>query len=303
LPPSSLSRGFNSVKSFFSYFLPRNLSLEPFSSYYIDNLKYRLFSYGAKLDAAFAGILSLGAYWEKTNLNNPIIDKDFIKYRGLAAIYFSKYLSVNGSYGVLNIYGEPDKKFGDAALTYLSPEQFSATFSYENNDARMVLYSPFIINNRIEINNYRLKAAYNYLDAASFTGIYNYFNLSDKNEGNDLQIRLGKKFLVNGIFGYEFYFSDYSFISAVYDSPQNYSSHCLWTEWIWNYSNYKIKADARIGYSPSVNYILSEVFGEVTYNPIGGLLLTLKLGYSNSYRFDAGYQSYFASVMAYWGVF
>lgn len=303
LPPSGFSRGFSSVKSFINFFFPTNISLAPFSSYYRDNQKFQFWNFGARLDAGFIGLLSLGASWARTNLNNSIINRDFTQYKGLAGIYFSNYLSVTGSYGVLNIYGEPDREIGDVSLKYEQPNEFSVILSYENNDARMILYSPNLISFRISANYYRLNAFYNYRNLLRFSCYYNYFNLSDNNEGNDLQIRMGKRFLENGIFGYEYYFSDFAFISSFYYSPQNFDSHSLWTEWNWAYKKYKIRVGGKIGYVPSVDFIISEIFGEVTYNPIASLILTGRLGYGNSFRYDSSYKNYSGSILAYWGVF
>jgi len=303
LPPSGIGRGLSSIGNFFLLFLPTNVGLLPFSSFYLDNQKFQFWNYGMRLDAGFIGFLSVGASWARTNLSNSIINRDFTQFKGLAAIFFSQYISLTGSYGVLNIFGEPDRKIGDAALRYAKQDEFSFILSYENNDARMILYSPNLIPFRINANYYRLNAFYNYRNLVRFSGYYNYFNLGDNNEGNDLQIRLGKRFLENGIFGYEYYFSDFAFISSFYYSPQNFDSHNLWTEWNWAYKKYKIRVGGKIGYVPSVDFIISEIFGEVTYNPIASLILTGRLGYGNSFRYDSSYKNYSASIIAYWGVF
>lgn len=303
LPASSLSRGFRSVKSFINYLLPTNISFAPFTLYYRDNKKFQFMNYGANLDIGFIGFLSIGASWARTNLNNIISDKDFTQIKGTAGIYLNKYFSLRGGYGVLNIFGEPDKRIGNISFRYQQPEEFSLTLAFENNDARMILYSPYINNIRINANYFRLFTHYDYRNEVNLAGNYSYFNLGDRNEGNDLQLRLGKKFLENVVFGYEYYFTDYAYISPNYYSPQNFNSHSIWAGWNVTHQQYKFKLDAKIGYSPSIVFILSEVFGEITYNPIGSLHLTGRLGYSNSFKFDSGYKSYSASLIAYWGLF
>ena len=304
LPPSRFNRGFSSVKSFLTLFSPTNISLAPYSSYYRDNQKFQFWNYGLRLDAGFIGFLSLGASWGRTNLSNSIINRNFTQSKGLAGIYFSKYFSINGGYGILNIFGEPDRRIGDVSIKYEQPERYYVIFSYENNDARMILYHPNLILLRLNANYYRLNSFYNYNNLVRFSGYYNYFTLGDNNEGNDFQLRAGKRFLENGIFGYEYYFSDFAFISSFYYSPQNFGSHSLWTEWNWDFNKLKIKAGGKIGYVPSVDFIISEVFGEVTYNPLLSLIITGRLGYGNSFRYDySGYKNISASIMAYWGVF
>ncbi|MBA4405785.1 hypothetical protein C0389_00780 [bacterium] len=303
LPPSGLGRGFNSVKTFINFLLPTNISLAPFSSYYRDNQKFQLWSFGARLDAGFIGFLSIGASWSRTNITNSIIKREFEQVKGLAGIYFSKYLSMSGSYGIFNTFEESDRSIGDIIMKYEQPDVLSLQFSYESNDARMILYSPSLIPSRMNANYYRVNISYNYNNILKITANYNYFNLGDRNEGNDVLLRLGKRFIENGIFGYEYYYSDFSFISSLYYSPQNFESHSIWTEWNWLYKNYKIRAGGKIGYVPSADYIISEIYGEVSYNLIANLIITGRLGYGNSFRYDSTYKSYSASFSGYWSVF
>ena len=303
LPPSGLSKGLSSLKNFFLLFLPTNFGLSPFSTFYVDNQNFRLYNYGMRIDGGFIGFLSLGASWSRTNLNNSIINKDFTQFKGVAAIFLRKDLILSGSYGVLNIFGEPDKRIGDISLRYERENDFSFALSFENNDARTILYSPNLINVRINASHYRFSGLYNYNLIYRVSGFYNYFNLGDNNEGNDIQLRLGKKFVSNGYFGYEYYFSDFAFISPSYYSPQNFDSHSIWGELNWEFKKLKLKAGGKIGYVPKVDFIISEIFGEAIYNPILSLTVTAHLAIGNSFRYDSSYKSITASIFAYWGIY
>jgi tetratricopeptide (TPR) repeat protein len=304
LPPSGFQRGISSVGTFFSYFLPTNMGASPFAAYYRDNQKFQIYNYGVRADAGFIGFLSLGALWSKSTIDNSVVTNDFIQFKGIGTIFISRNFSMSGSYGVLRPRGEPQRNIGDVILKFEKPDEALIQLSYENNDARMFLYSPNMIYLRLNENMYRFLGYYDHKSVARISGSYNYFKMSDGNEGNDLQIRLGRKFQTLGMFGYEYYFSDYAFISPYYYSPKNFQSHSLWTEWKWLLvQNLKLKTGGKIGYVPDVDFVISEIFAEATYNPIISLNITGRIGYGNSFRYDSSYKFFSASIFIYWGVF
>ncbi len=303
LPPSGLSRGISEIKNFFSILLPNKSGILPFSNYYSDNQKFRLWNYGIKAEADFFGFLSLGASVTRANLNNSVFDKDFTQLKGIAGISFSKYVSLKGSYGIWEIFGELNKSIADITFKYETENDLSAILSVGNDDLRMTDYSSNLIMSRINIDYYSMNLIYNYNELFKISGAYKYFRLSDGNEGNDFQIRLGRKFFDDGIFGYEYFFSDYAFISARYYSPQNYDSHCLWGEWNWTLTNLKLKVAGKIGYVPFADYIIEEISGEAVYDLISNLSIEGKIGYGNNSRYGNSYKNISASLNAYWRVF
>ena len=304
LPPSGFSKGLYSIGSFLNYFLPTNMGLSPFTSYYRDNQDFQFWNYGLRYDAGFIGFLSLGVLWSRIFLYNSVDNREFTEFKGLASIYFSKYVSLSGSYGVLNYTYEPNRKIGDITLRYQKPEEALVSFTYENNDARVVLFSPNIFYKRFNIDIYRANLAYMYKNDFKLLLNYNYYNIGDGNEGNDIQIRFGKKFLVNGMFGYEYYFSDYKFISPYYYSPQYFDSHSLWTEWNFHFKNYlKLTVGGKIGYVPKLDFIIGDVFAEAKYNPFSNLIISGRITYSNSYRYDYSYKSFSALLTVFWGIY
>ncbi|MCX6173844.1 MAG: tetratricopeptide repeat protein [Ignavibacteriales bacterium] len=303
LPQSGLSNGLSSIRDFIFLFLPTKIELSPFSTYYIDNQNFKLFNSGMKLDGNFIGFLSLGASWSMTILGNSTINSNFTQLKGIASIFLQKNLILSGSYGALNIFGEPNRRIGDISLRYEQENDFSFVLSFENNDARTILYSQNLINVRLNANYYRFSGLYTYNHIYRVSGFYNYFSLGDNNEGNDIQLKLGKKFFSNGFFGYEYYFSDFAFISPSYFSPQNFDSHSIWVELNWGFKNLKLKAGGKIGYVPKADYIINEVFGEAIYNPVLRLTITARIGIGNSFRYDSSYKNITASAFAFWGIF
>ena len=303
LPPSGFSRGIANVGNFLSLFLPTNIGLSPFSTFYKDNQSFQLFNYGMRLDAGFFGYLSLGGIWSRVNLNNSSINRNFTQLKGSASLFLADYLIISGSYGNLKFSDNSDKKIGDIILRSEKQNVYSIILSYEYNDVVMLLYSPTLLNTRLSINYYHFYGMSNLFNLMKLSLLYNYYNINDGNEGNDIQIRLGKNFLVNGTFGYEYFFSDCAFVSPLYYSPQNFESHSIWGEWNYQYQKWKFKVGGKLGYVPKVDYVLNEIFGEAIYNPLLNLNISCRLGYMNSYRYDSSYSSFSASIYAYWGIF
>lgn len=303
IPPYGISKGIYSIRNFFLYFMPTNVGLSPYSNYYSDNQNLRLWNYGANIDGGFIGFLGIGASWQKSKISNKIISNNFTSLKGIATIFFSKYFSLSVSYGTLNILGEPLKNIGNAAFKYERKEKFSLAGYYENNDARLLLYSPFLMNIRLKSELYRLNGYFKYKDQLLFSMIYNYYKISDSNEGNDFQFQLGRKFFDNSMFGYEYYFSDFAFVSEFYYSPQNFTWHSLWGEYkVINKKEIKAKISGKIGYVPAIDFVISELFADINYNPFMNLIINSRIGFSNSYRFDSSYKSFSASFSLYWSV-
>jgi|GEM_PF-258415 tetratricopeptide (TPR) repeat protein len=304
IPPSGLTKGIYSIGNTFLYLLPTNVGISPFSNSYKDNQDFSLWNYGMRLDAGFLGFLGLGASWSKYNLNTIYANRQLTAFKGVASLYFSKKLIVSGSYGTLNIPGEPNKKVGDATIRFEKPDVFSVVGYYENNDARLLLYAPTMIFTRLNSELYRLTTYYQHRNILRVSFYYSYYDISDGNYGNDFQFRLGKKFIENGMFGYEYFFSDFAFVSSYYYSPQNFDSHSIWGEY--NYSpgkNLKTKFGGKIGYVPKADFIVNEIYGELNFMPIESLTLTARLSYSNSFRYDSSYQSFSALFSAYWNIY
>jgi len=304
LPPSGFSKGITSLGYYLAYLLPTNIGLSPFSNVFKDNQDLLFYNYGLSLDAGFVNFLSLGFNWTRSRLENSNYHNDFTSFKGRASIFFSKYFTASASYGPLNIRGEAAKNIGDLMIKYEVPDQTNISGYYENTDTRLLLYSPFLVGTRSKIEMYRLSIQHVYRDLLKIYGYYSYYFISDKNEGNDLLFRIGRRFLVNGFFGYEFNFIDFAYITPLYYSPDRFSSHSIWGEGSYKpIEKMELVGFAKIGYVPSVDFIIGEISGEFRYKPWDFLSLFGKITYSQSYRYDGSYRSLSGSLSAYIGIF
>ncbi|MBI1938775.1 MAG: tetratricopeptide repeat protein [Ignavibacteriales bacterium] len=301
VPPSGFSKG---LSSFGNIITPTNVGAAPFFTSYRDNQDFTLMNYGGRVDAGFIGFLGLGALWSRTNISINNYERNFTTFKGIASIFFSKIVSLAFSYGVLTIPGEKNKNIGDVTFRIEEPERFSIAGYYENNDARLLLYSPNMLFVRLKSELYRFSGYYQYKDILRISLLYSYYKISDTNKGNDFQLRLGKKFFENSLFGYEYYFADYAFISQYYYSPQKFASHSLWGEYKYSLTSTAItKIGGKIGYVPNADFIVSEFYGELNYKPFPYFNLTGRAGYADSFRYDSSYKSLNVSLSVYWSVF
>jgi len=304
VPPYGFRKGLLSIGNFLGMLFPTNIGLSPFSNYYKDNQNLDFWNYGFRADAGMFGFLSIGGVWTTTNINTELFNRNFTSLKATAAIFLSQNFTLSGSYGTLNTSGEVKRKVGDVAIRFEEQDYYSISLYYENNDARLLLYSPSLINIRFSSDLYRLSGTYTYRDAFKVAAHYSYYSLSDANYGNDFQFRLGRKFFPNAYLGYEYYFSDFAFVSPYYYSPQDFDSHSLWGEYFWQPElNLKIKLGGKIGYVTAADFIISEAFAELNYKPFNILMLNGRIGFSNSFRYDSSYKSLSAYITAYLSIY
>lgn len=304
IPPYGFRKGLLSIGNFFNMFVPTNVGLAPFSNYYRDNQDLSFSSFGMRLDGGFIGFIGLGATWSRTFIDTRVYERAFTSLKGTATIFFSQFLTLSGGYGVINTVGQSNKPVGDVTLRFNNPDKFSVAAYYENNDARLLLFSPELINIRIVSQLFRLNSNFLYRDLFNISGHYSYYKLSDSNYGNDFLLRIGRKFFIDTMIGYEYFFSDFAFIAQYYYSPQNFYSHSLWGEHFWApEKNLKTKIGGKIGYVPNADFIISEIYAEVNYNPVEILMINGRIGYSNSFRYDTGYKSISANLSAYLSIY
>ncbi len=301
IPPYGIKKGFYFIKNIL---LPTNIGLSPYSSFYGDNQNFRLWNYGLNVDGGFVGFIGMGASYQNFRITNKIVSKDFSTLKANLSLFLMKELSISGSYGVLNIIGEKNKKIGSGLIKFEKPEKLILNAYYENNDARLILYSPYLMDTRLKAELFRINGYYLYENQLNIYANYNYYNISDKNEGNDFLFRLGRKFFKNGIIGYEYYFSDFAFVSSLYYSPQNFISHSFWGEYkLLHKSGLKLNLFGKIGYVPEIDFFVSEYYADASYNIFKNLSFNGRISFSNSYRFDSVYQSFSFSFSLYWNLY
>ena len=297
LPPMGLEAGID-------FITPTYIGLSPQFQHFSDNQNLSLFSYGSRVDFGFFDFLSLGATLMRTSLSDQSQTEYLTRMMGNMNIRFNKNITLDCGYGNFTTSGENDKKIYYLTGRYVEPEKWNLSAGYEHTDARVILYSPYLLNTGLYINAFRFSGEYIHKNLFKIQARYNYYSIEDSNLGNDLLLSFGKRFLDDGYFGYEYYFIDYAYASSHYYSPQEIESHSLWGEWeLEKKEKLKINIGGKIGYFPSFDFLLSDIHGQIQYIPFDNFTLNGRVSFGSSYRYDSNYNSYSVSLSAYWNIY
>jgi hypothetical protein len=190
-------------------------------------------------------------------------------------------------------------------MTSYKKKNISLSLSYEKNDSRVILYSPYLHNINMSADLIRFAGDYTFADVFSVSANYNYIKVAaDNNNGNDLRIRLGKSIIENINLGYEFNYISYSRISPLYYSPRNFQSHSVWGDW--NFYSDRLSSfnvGGKVGYVPNDDFILREIYGEAMYHPVQILTIAAKVSNSSTIRSGIGYNFWAGYLTCYLSIF
>jgi hypothetical protein len=139
-----------------------------------------------------------------------------------------------------------------------------------------------------------------------FDGHFSYITLSDGNAGNDVQLRIGKKFAENITAGYEYLYENFAsdYNKKQYYSPKDFESHSLWGEY-----EYPVEDDllltfgAKFGYVPASDFMIREVSGQAVFKISTTFIATARITLGETYRTDSSYQYASGFLSAYWSIF
>ena len=280
------------------------ISLAPFASFYSDNLNFTLSNYGMRMETGLATFLSVGVSFSRYNFSYLADQKNLTSFLGYINFNANNFNASVGMGQTISI-STVQKNVLQISMRYEKKNNFGLGLSYERNDARVLLYSPFLFSENINAGILKITGNYFLSPTVLLSGSYNYVNVSaDNNTGYDLHLRVGKSWNDNINIGYEFNEMNYSKIDTLYYSPQNFQSHSIWADWNF-YKDQKIslKIGGKLGYVPSNDFILREIFGEAVYQPFQILTISARISNSRTYQFYSGYSSWSGYIYCYLSIF
>ena len=284
---------------------PSYISINPITTYFSDNQNFSFNTSGLGLQFGLTNFMSAGVLYKRYRQQSLWQDNNLTSFKGQLVFRLSDYITTTLSFGTQRDQFGNKRNISDVVFRAEDIAKYSLVASYENNDGRVILLSPNLIGftnytvDMFTINGFYLPSA-----AVKLSGYFHYGSISDGNSFNNLQLRIGKKFLKNIFFGYEFGYSNYKFDTPLYYTPQNYDTHSLWIEWDSKQSKkVRLNFGGKIGYARSINYLLREAYGEIHYQPIPYFTLNGRIGASSSYRSSSSYNSIFITLSAYWSFF
>jgi tetratricopeptide (TPR) repeat protein len=281
-----------------------NLSLSPFAAFYSDNQNFHLSIFGGRIETGVIKFLSIGASFARYNITSLAEQRNLTSFMGHVMFSYDNFYASAGLGQTKSLSSSQNNVF-QIVTRYEKKNDFGLGLSYEKNDARVILYSPFLLNTNISAGLLRFTGNYFITPSFSLYGYYNYIKVSaDSNAGHDLRIRTDKS--VDDIIhvGYEYNYINYSRISVLYYSPRNFQSHSIWADWN-TYKDQKISLHigGKLGYIPSYDFILREIYGEAMYHPVQMFTISGRISNSGSIRFGTGYNFWAGYLSCYLSIF
>ncbi|MCK9426814.1 MAG: tetratricopeptide repeat protein [Ignavibacteriaceae bacterium] len=302
LPPTGLN-------SFFATF-PNYVGLSPYAFFYKDNQNLDVKTFGGRVELGLTNYLSGSIGLQRTNFTSPTATAYLTTFKWSLYFRITGNLLAGAGFGSYNLNSGVRRKgpVSDFFIRFEKKDVYSASFTFEDTDAALAMFSNYLVNNRFNAKVFKFNGQYESKTHLRLSGYYGYITLSDGNKGNDLQMRIGKKFYDQVYFGYEYYYAQYHFIpylsgtfTPMYYAPQNFESHSLWTDIIVEKSeDFMVSIGGRLGYIPLGDSMLRELYFSGSYNPISRLVINGRLGFGSTFRYDYSYNSVSASLSAYW---
>jgi tetratricopeptide (TPR) repeat protein len=280
------------------------VSLAPLASFYTDNQNFTFSDYGGRFETGIAPYISVGASLFRYRLKYFSNSDNLTSFLGHIIFNITDF-NASAGFGKTRSSLNSRNDVLQFTANYEKKNNYGLGFLYEKNDARVLLYSPFLLNTNLNAGLFRFTG--NYISPNEFilTGHFSYINISeDHNAGQDLQLRAGK--LVEDRFqiGYEFYYVNYTRNSNLYYSPGDFQSHSIWGDWkVYKDPEISLNLGGKIGYVPSYDFILREIYGEVIYQPVPVLIISGRISNSSSIRFDSGYNFWAGYITGYLSIF
>ena len=276
------------------------IALSPNFTYYHDNHGFELSSGGGSILLGLNSFLSIGATFSRTSISSDLSGNRFTTFKGDLYFRFSDFISGSTGFGTVRSNTLESKKINDIMLKYEDPETLLLYGSYETNDARIILFSPFLsFDSNADI--FKFVGYWQSKSGVRISGYFTYLTVTDGNSANQFQAKIGKEFYKSTMIGYEFEYQNFAYTSWAYYSPQDYQAHSLFVEWkVMEGKPVKVDIGGRLGYIPASDFVIREAYADAVYNPISAFLIQGRVSLGSSYRFDANYNYVSVYISAYW---
>jgi Flp pilus assembly protein TadD len=285
--------------NFLTFRFPSYIMVNPDANYYFDNYDFKFSLQGLMIEAGLNNFIAIGLSGNRGEIDSSKSGLNFYTARGLLSLKFARMFSFGLSVGKTYFENKQDILVG---TVYLKAEakNYNIRLNYNSQDAALIFYSPFLVNQRLKVDMFRLAGNYQSKSGLLASGNYSYYSSSDGNGGNNFQFRLGKKFDELAA-GYEYYFLGFKRYSPLYYSPGKFESHSVWGEWfIISNKNNEFKIGGKVGIIPDNNFILREAFASANLLLAEHFVLQGRISTGSTVRQSLGYSSTSFYIAAYW---
>ena len=298
---------------------PNYVGFAPSISYYADNLSFRLLTGGGRLDLGINNFLSAGVSFYRSllranaaSLDQNIIDtipnfrtdQRFTSFKVHVFIRLSRIINMGVGIGKSNSLSLLNRDEQDAFFKIERRDTFAVTLQYQNSDAALILYSPYLLSIRSMAQLYKIEGYFRHRDGLKLAGNFQYIAVDDGNEGNDFYFRIGRYFYKDLVIGYEYAFDNYKWKSPYYYSPRNFESHSIWLDnEIDRKENLRTTLGGKLGIIPQNRLIILAGYFEGEYSPYKNLLITGRIGIGSTSRDNSSYRYFSGQLSVYWTIF
>jgi tetratricopeptide (TPR) repeat protein len=282
---------------------PTYIQLIPQGYYFTDNTDFRLSNFGIGLDFGLTRSVALGISGASGNLFSADENLHFTQFKGSLYLKFNEIISSALSYG--QTYFKDDNQEGiiDFNISAKKKNNYSISAFLNYSDAAFILYSPYLVIDRLNAYYYGINAEFKFKNNFVLSGKYAHIDVSDDNNGNQFQARIGKIFESDLTAGYEYYFYSFDNLTSVYWSPKNFESHSLWADWnLFQDETTSFILGGKLGWIPQDDYILTEFYASFNYQFTTSISLNAKFTTGSSSRSNVGYRSTSFQAGFYWNL-
>lgn len=271
---------------------PTFIQLKPGALFFTDNTGFDYANYGLGFDLGVTNFLTIGFSGFRGKLSSDNYSLRFNQLKGTGYIKFSEIFSGSASFGRTFFQNNFKENIIEAGLTAKKKKLFNISAFINYSDAAFLLYSPFLVNSRLNTYLLGINAEYIFKNNLIVSGKYNYIDVSDDNSGNQFTARLGKIFNEEISGGYEYYFYSFDHLNSLYWSPKNFEAHSLWIDWIlYEDESVNFSIGGKAGLIPQNDYILSDFYASFSYQLVNSLLFQARFNTASSFRSNTGYRA------------
>ncbi|HEX9252955.1 MAG TPA: tetratricopeptide repeat protein [Ignavibacteriaceae bacterium] len=282
---------------------PTYIQLIPRASYFTDNTDFSYSNIGLGFDFGATNYLAFGFSASGGQISSAEDNLRFNQIKGSAYVRFNEIFSGVGSFGQTYFVNDLQENVIEISLTAQKKNIFNVIAFLNYSDAAFILYSPFLVNTRLNAYYFGLNGEYKFKNNLVISGKYSYVDVSDENSGNQFVARLGKVFESELTAGYEYYFYSFKTETQLYWSPKNFESHSIWADWIlYKDDTFDFTIGGKIGLIPQNDYILSEFYASINYQIVKNLLFQTRFTTGSSFRSNTGYRSNSIQASLIWGL-
>jgi len=280
---------------------PTYFSIVPSATYFSDDLDFTYHTQGLKLESGLTRFLSLsvGGYIGALASADKRLNLNIFYANG--TILFSKHVKGMVGAGITSFDNDQQSNIFEASLTAEKESKYKFSLSFFAADAAQILYSPFLVDIRLNSTFTSLAGEFTTNDKIILGGEFSYITVSDDNNGNRLALLLGRAFDKVFKAGYEYFYYKFNDQKAEYWSPEKFETHSAWVDWnAISESELQLNLKGKVGIVPVENFVVKELQGILKYIFTSNFVLQTSAAIGNTVRSDQGYNSLSVAMSIFW---